>query len=239
MTCHMVQVENNLGRSLVIDLKSDSDNKFRQIDHRTIESIVFKNVKYVLKKGGKSFADIDTQIPKDEAKWDASQLKVGNVFSGTSYYETVSDMGSEVFCYEKNMNDRGLTIDKSILRDEMHNACVWDEEMSISKTELATKLTEANNMCFQVNFTTKPNEKKVVEELQDLKKAPKSDAEARELAKRCLVGNESTLICRLSKAEGKLGRSLVVDIPSQGYRQVDHRTLQWIVIDNVKYILKN
>ena len=157
MTCHMVQVENNLGRSLVIDLKSDSDNKFRQIDHRTIESIVFKNVKYVLKKGGKSFADIDTQIPKDEAKWDASQLKVGNVFSGTSYYETVSDMGSEVFCYEKNMNDRGLTIDKSILRDEMHNACVWDEEMSISKTELATKLTEANNMCFQVNFTTKPN----------------------------------------------------------------------------------
>ncbi len=45
MTCHMVKVENNLGRSLVIDLNSDSDNKFRQIDHRTIESIIFKNVK--------------------------------------------------------------------------------------------------------------------------------------------------------------------------------------------------
>ena len=29
MTCHMVQVENNLGRSLVIDLKTDSASKFR------------------------------------------------------------------------------------------------------------------------------------------------------------------------------------------------------------------
>lgn len=30
LTCRMVQVENNLGRSLVVDLKADSaDNKFR------------------------------------------------------------------------------------------------------------------------------------------------------------------------------------------------------------------
>jgi len=41
MTCHLVQVENNLGRSLVIDLSSKSANKFRQIDHRSIESIIF------------------------------------------------------------------------------------------------------------------------------------------------------------------------------------------------------
>ena len=29
MTCHMVEVENNLGRSLVIDLKADAGNRFR------------------------------------------------------------------------------------------------------------------------------------------------------------------------------------------------------------------
>ena len=75
MTCHMVEVENNLGRSLVIDLKADSEaNRFRQIDHRSIQSIIFKNVKYVLKKGGKSFSEIDTNIPKDAPKWDASKL---------------------------------------------------------------------------------------------------------------------------------------------------------------------
>ena len=58
------------------------------------------------------------------------------------------------------------------------------------------------------------------------------------LAKKCLVGHEQTMVCRLSKAEGKLGRSLVIDLPTQGYRQVDHRTLKWLVIDNVKYIVK-
>jgi len=43
---------------------------------------------------------------------------------------------------------------------------------------------------------------------------------------------------RLSRAEGKLGRSLVIDLPTQGYRQVDHRTLRWLIVDNIKYIVK-
>ena len=50
----MIEVENNLGRSLVIDLSADSENKFRQIDHRSIDFIIFRNVKYTLKKGAKS-----------------------------------------------------------------------------------------------------------------------------------------------------------------------------------------
>jgi len=135
MTCNMVQVENNLGRSLVIDLKTDSATKFRQIDHRTIASIIFKNVLYSLKKGGKSFNDVDTHTPKDEAKWDFTKLAVGNVFSGTSYYETVSDLGKgEIFCHEKNFNDRGVTIDKSILNETMENANIWEHEEQISLT---------------------------------------------------------------------------------------------------------
>jgi len=129
ITCHMVQVENSLGRSLVIDLKTDSANKFRQIDHRTISSIIFKNVLYSLKKGGKNFEEVDTNVPKDQPRWDAKKLAVGNIFSGTSYYETVTDMGNgEIFCHEKNFNDRGVTIDKSILNETMENANIWEHE---------------------------------------------------------------------------------------------------------------
>ena len=132
----MVEVENNLGRSLVIDLRApDKNNRFRQVDHRTIESIIFKNKKYVLKSsGGKNLADVETHVAKGEKLWDANQLAVGNVFSGTSYYKTVTDMGSEVLCYEKNANDRPVTIDKSIMRDEMYNSSVWDSEEAISMT---------------------------------------------------------------------------------------------------------
>lgn len=84
MTCHLLQVENNLGRSLVIDLSAKGDNKFRQIDHRSIESIVFQNVKYVLKKGAK--AEEPEKPEKDQPKWNSANLAVGNWFSGTSYY---------------------------------------------------------------------------------------------------------------------------------------------------------
>lgn len=41
MVCHLVKAENNLGRSTVIDLSAATENKFRQVDHRTIESIIF------------------------------------------------------------------------------------------------------------------------------------------------------------------------------------------------------
>jgi len=52
-----------------------------------------------------------------------------------------------------------------------------------------------------------------------------------------MTGKECTLMGRLSRAEGKLGRSLVIDLPTAGYRQVDHRTLKWLVIDNKKYLV--
>lgn len=113
------------------------------------------------------------------------------MFSGTSYYETVADLGSnEVMCYEKNFNDRGVTIDKSIMRDEMENASMWGSEEPLPMTELATKMTRANNMCFQVCFTCKASEKYVLEQLSELKAAPKNAASLKNLAKECLAGRE-------------------------------------------------
>ena len=88
MICHLVEAENNLGRSVVIDLTAACDNKFRQIDHRTIESITYNNVKYVLNKKGGKKAEEEEEKKKGEPKWDTSKLAVGNWFSGTSYFIT-------------------------------------------------------------------------------------------------------------------------------------------------------
>ena len=85
MVCHLVEVENNLGRSLVIDLNADG-NKFRQVDHRSIEHIIFNNVKYVLKKGTKTVNKEEEK--KDAQKWDSSRLTMGNWFSGTRYFNS-------------------------------------------------------------------------------------------------------------------------------------------------------
>lgn len=53
MVCHLIKAESSLGRSTVIDLTTKHANKFRQVDHRSINYIIINNVKYVLKKGGK------------------------------------------------------------------------------------------------------------------------------------------------------------------------------------------
>lgn len=91
----MIEVENNLGRSLVINLLADISNRFRQIDHRSIDHIIWRNVKYVLKKGAKGEAE---DLKKGDAKWNSAKLSTGNWFSGTRYYKAVSSSGSEVTC---------------------------------------------------------------------------------------------------------------------------------------------
>jgi len=104
MTCHLVEAESSLGRSTVIDLTSTHDNKFRQVDHRSINYIIFKNVKYVLKKSGKKQTKAEEaedeeeagKKKKDEPKWDTARLAVGNVFSGTNYYRATSQSGENV-----------------------------------------------------------------------------------------------------------------------------------------------
>lgn len=86
MTCHLVDTENNLGRSTVIDLSAKTANKFRQIDHRTIQYIIFQNVKYVLKKGGKKEVEEEKGAAAGKALWDKKDLAIGNWFSRTSYF---------------------------------------------------------------------------------------------------------------------------------------------------------
>lgn len=48
---YLVKPENGFGRSLVIELdgKNEAKKAFRQVDHRTINSLISKNVKYVVK----------------------------------------------------------------------------------------------------------------------------------------------------------------------------------------------
>lgn len=99
MRCHLVKCENSLGRSTVIDLNIKGDNAFRQVDHRSIEYIILKNVKYVLRKGAKKASSDDDDMggaKKDEPKWDASKLAVNNLFSGTRYFRAVEKSGKEI-----------------------------------------------------------------------------------------------------------------------------------------------
>jgi hypothetical protein len=151
-----VKVENNLGRSTVIDLTANSDNKFRQIDHRTIEYIVFKNVKYVLKKGAKK-VEIEEE-KKDLALWDPKQLQVGNWFSTTMYFD-VKYVHRDTVMAESN--DVLIEVDRVIMVEEMNNANVFDKVEKLPFTKVVKVLKEANSSAFSVCFHTKVDVKAV------------------------------------------------------------------------------
>jgi hypothetical protein len=233
MTCHLVDVENNLGRSTVIDLGAKTDNKFRQIDHRTIQYIIFKNVKYVLKKGAKKDGeDEEEKKGGDKALWDTKNLAVGNWFSRTSYFQVKEIMGNEV----KTMCDmKEVVVSKDILEQEMHNAAVFAKEEKLALTKVVKILKEAKSTVFTICFTCKVDEKHIQERLQAI--SEKEFKDAKNLAKELLTGKESTITGRLTKTEGKLGRSLVVGVPANNFAQVDHRTIKWLILKNVKYIV--
>jgi hypothetical protein len=55
------------------------------------------------------------------------------------------------------------------------------------------------------------------------------------LSKALLQGEEKTIVARLTKTEAKLGRSLVKTLPENQFASVDHRTIKWIILKNVKY----
>lgn len=50
ITGFLVKTEERLGRSTIIDLSADYGKGWRLVDHRTVEEIIIKNVKYTLKK---------------------------------------------------------------------------------------------------------------------------------------------------------------------------------------------
>ena len=83
---HLVKSEQHMGRSLVIDLNAPASQNFRQVDHRTIQSIIFKNVKYNLGKKS-TLSSLEGWKYSDKAKWNIDKLKVGDWFSENQYYQ--------------------------------------------------------------------------------------------------------------------------------------------------------
>ncbi len=119
----------------------------------------------------------------------------------------------------------------------MYNSDVFASEEKLSLTKVAEKLEQANTACFTVCFNTKIDEKDVAAKLSE---ASLDDLKnnSKKIAGELLHGEQRILVGRLAGGERKLGRSLVIDLPTQGFRQVDHRTLNWLILKNVKYTIK-
>jgi len=197
-----------MGRSTVIDLNAPIYNNFRQVDHRTIEYIIYKNVKYSLGSKSPETEELPIKYDAKEPNWNETKLKVGDWFSSVSYYKIKSITDKDnVQVVTPQASTAELTMSRDILNYEMNSAQLFDTEEKVSRTNLVELMTHAKDCVLTVKFHTKVDDAYVKEILQNAKGFTKKD-----LAKEITHGKEVEMQCFLTKSEGKLGRSLVIDL---------------------------
>jgi len=103
-------------------------------------------------------------------------------------------------------------------------------------TELANILSQCRETIFTVCFKKKVDLKDVEAKLGSINM--KDEKELKALSKSVTDGDECTITGYLTEIENDLGRSLVIDLnanPKSNFRQVDHRSINWIIFKNIKY----
>lgn len=140
-----------------------------------------------------------------------SNTKVGEHLSYTSYVEVLSKNATNGEMEVKDSNGKTFIIrGKSLIEGTMNSAAQYTTEKEVNQVQLVEALLNAKDAVFTVRFT-------------------KADGE-----KRTLTGH-------LIGTENHMGRSNVVDLEvtsGNNMRQVDHRTLEYVILKGVKYVKK-
>lgn len=263
LTGRLVKTEAKLGRSLMVDFNFwDPKNSFRQVDHRTIKWIILRNKKFTYKKEGlkkkkstveslgkaaeSTTVDIDDKdLEKKTLKvdnkplWGGSKLQKGNWFSTSMYVRVDKINGDKVDVF--NSRGHNLSMTRNILEMEMYSADHYANEEKSNMTDLAKILEEARDSIFTVVFTKKLSKEQIKNEIGKYNKAKMAEPSVVNELVKTLQGETVTIVGRLVDSEPKLGRSLVVDLNAgvkNNLRQVDHRTIKYIIFQNTRYSLK-
>lgn len=167
------------------------------------------------------------------------EIKKGDYVSRISYMKIEENLGR----YQKVSNETGFTWDISndVLKEECISASEFSEEIKVSRTELIEKFNNVGATVFTVNFDKSPSPEdylaatrgkgNIILSFDDMKKQFKK-----------IKGENRTLVGYMIKVENGFGRSNVIDleIPHDQHRirQVDHRSLNWLIVNGIKYIVK-
>lgn len=173
------------------------------------------------------------------------ELKPGDYLSEVQYYRVMSVSEDEITV----QNERGyqIAVTKGVVQEGMYSASQFTEERKVTRSQLCEILENAGDTVFMVNFHKKIKEKDVADAVfeilteDDLSDQKAVQKHVRAALKEALQGKERTLVGYLIKAEPKMGRSEVIDLEAEGdhrMRLVDHRTINWMIIKNVKYVTK-
>ena len=167
-------------------------------------------------------------------KSDVSQIKKGDCLSEIQYYEVLSVNSKGV--HVKNERGMEFTIGAAIVEEGLFSANQHEDVEEVTRTELVATLANAGETVFTANFNKKPDIKALKEAFNNPEVQVKTQVAMNEM----LLGEARTMVGYLKSSDSLSGRYQVVDLedPEKRAKQIDQRTLNWIILRNVKYTVK-
>lgn len=137
------------------------------------------------------------------------EIKTGEVLSSTMYL-TVLSKDKDSIKVKDSFGREFVVKGVDLIEQTMNSASQYSKESTVTRTELANVLIAAGDTVFETKF-----------EKQD--------------------GTDRILVGRLVDTENTMGRSNAVDLKiatGHNQRQIDHRTLEYVILKNTKYTVK-
>jgi hypothetical protein len=170
-----------------------------------------------------------------------ANLKVGEKLSELQYYTVDKITGNEVDL--KLENGQIATVDSKYAEACLISASQVETEVNINRTDAINLLTASANLAMTVNFNTKVDPKEITaakKKLTDLAegKITMTKKEIVDLVDSITEGKDRTMVGRHSGEFNEFGRLKFIDMQAGSgfnFRQVDPRTVNWMIIKGIKY----
>ena len=184
-----------------------------------------------------------TSIPTETAtRCDASKLKIGDVFSRHSFgkiKEIVKQRNpvtyrEEILFTVENSNGNSWNIGFDIVELEFSFAEQFEDEEKVSRTRMIEIMLEHPRTAMTLNYNKKPKVDDVAKALTAGKTGTAKDWKA--LVKEQLEGAERTMIGYHAMSFDEHRRLRFQDAGT-GQRLVDPRTLNWMIVNRIKYTI--
>lgn len=175
-------------------------------------------------------------------------LKPGDVLSETAFYKVEKIVGDRVQLQVDN--GESVILNQGYVDSLLTSADQFEKTEKVTRTEMSEILLSHPRTAVTVSFNKQVESASVVTEIQEAysNTAPKDlPATLKKVVAKALVGEERLIVGRHYGGQDEYGRLPFVDMNidrdfSKSYdnrlRKVDTRTLNWIIVDNTKYIVK-
>lgn len=179
-----------------------------------------------------------------------NEVKVGDILSETQFYTVTGVKDGRV-----NLNTdkgEGITVDTSYAHNLLHSASDFSEVKKVTRTDLAEIFISHSRMAMTVNYNKQVKPDDVASNIAELHgdlTLGMTQADFKKKVKKALTlkGEERTMVGRHYGSPDINGRVHFIDMEIERdaekeydtrQRLVDPRTLNYVIVDNVKWQAK-